>query len=115
MTTPFGDIEEESEVSDGKRKLNGDPGAIRWAASLPCACEAPLRRERATPSFGGWAANRNSQSISNCYKHPVPPENGLNTAEEVGDRYSRRSPNTLTGKISCVSARPDKRHSVKLT
>jgi len=32
----------------------GDPGAIRWAASLPCACEAPLRCERATPSFGGW-------------------------------------------------------------
>ena len=50
MTTPFGDIEEESEVSDGKRKLNGDPGAIRWAASLPCACEASLRRERATPA-----------------------------------------------------------------
>jgi hypothetical protein len=48
MTTPFSDIEKGSEVSDGGRELNGDPGAIRWAASLPCACEAPLRRERAS-------------------------------------------------------------------
>jgi hypothetical protein len=46
--TPFSDIEEESEIFDDEGELNGDPGAIRWAASLPCACEAPLRRERAS-------------------------------------------------------------------
>ena len=42
-------------------KSNGDPGAIRWAASLPCACEAPLRRERATPSFGDLRAKSRNQ------------------------------------------------------
>ncbi len=29
MITPFGDREEESEVSDGERESGGDPGAIR--------------------------------------------------------------------------------------
>jgi hypothetical protein len=56
MITPFSDINEESEVSDTKKERDGDPGAIRWAASLPCACEAPLRRERGTPSFGDLRA-----------------------------------------------------------
>ncbi len=55
----FGDLTHNARRSKSAKstKSNGDPGAICWAASLPCACEAPLRRERATPSFGGCSGN----------------------------------------------------------
>jgi len=57
IITPYRVTNDEREASDFERECNGDPGAIRWAASLPCACEASLRRERATPSFGGCSGN----------------------------------------------------------
>jgi hypothetical protein len=49
------------------------------------------RFERATPSFGGWAACLNSLAISNIYRHLVPFANDLNGAKQAGHRCSRRA------------------------
>ena len=70
----------------------GDPGAIREAASLPCACEASLRRERATPQLRRLVQESSefaeaSRGYEILNKAPAPVGNRLSRLFE-GERWA---------------------------
>jgi len=72
-----------AEFGDPKRPYTAPrkESEIKEAANYLKEMVTRARFERATPSFGGWATNRNSFAISASYRDPVPPANGLNATE----------------------------------